>query len=907
MRTTGWVAIALAAAATLLVPRAAHAGEPLKPYVFLVLDTSGSMDASTDTGRPSCGGQDSRLDHARCAINNIANSYGDMVLGLGRFRATMGGAYPGCTLGDPVDCQGCNANTGAGCPTAGGLDTRLEVLSGLNDGNNDLVAAWTNFSINTCDATGSNPEIWAAPSWTPISGTMGGVARYWSGQQASDGTVLWPAGTAGHDPIRNDPFKNVFLPSGEQCRPYVTILLTDGDETCADFDNPTTGALARATGLLTTSIDGQSYRVETKAIGFGMNGPSTQIEQIAHAGGATDGVGNEGYYAQNETSLQLAISNIISDAIRSEVCNDLDDDCDTFIDEDFTSKGAVCSDAGIGECQGHGTFVCRIDGTGTECLIDDVGALPTDEVCNGLDDDCDTKIDEGDVCVGCSGVELCNNTDDDCDGNIDEDLTRPCGTDIGECTAGTETCAAGVWAGCDATGPFVEVCDALDNDCDGSVNGFAEECSVLPGGNPNVGECHPGDRVCAINGVFGACLGEVVPTTEICDTLDNDCDGTVDEDTGGADCSTDCGLGQTVCVMGVLECNAVAADDDDTCNGIDDDCDGSFDEDAPDGGPCEVPGEVCNGTLICMTGTYACVGDPIQDTDVCDCEDNDCDDQIDEGNGACPGGSTCSDCACRFPCQPGEFPCNAGQICDTATNFCIEDVCANVNCQPLPDGTATECDQASGACVSVCAGVTCNDGLICFGPTGECEPDNCSTFPERCGEGEHCEAGACVADPCFGVTCTGETYCLAGDCIGSCADVDCPTGERCRLGLCETDPCGGDCGSGQVCNDSTGTCVADPCDGITCDPGEACDPQSGACSDDPCRDITCPGDGQVCRLGTCFDPAQIDEELVTTGGGGGCSTTGGAGGFALVGLALMLGLRGPRGSRRGRRTKGGAL
>src|SRR5688572_25214465 len=90
----------------LLSVSTAHAEDILKPYVVMMLDTSGSMVSGTGSvtgsGPPSCGGIDNRLNHARCAINRIVNSYGDMVFALGRFRSTMSG-----TVGAG---QSCDAN-----------------------------------------------------------------------------------------------------------------------------------------------------------------------------------------------------------------------------------------------------------------------------------------------------------------------------------------------------------------------------------------------------------------------------------------------------------------------------------------------------------------------------------------------------------------------------------------------------------------------------------------------------------------------------------------------------------------------------------------------------------------------------------------------------------------------------
>src|SRR5689334_20134754 len=93
-----WPALAALAMFSIAPITEASAGAPLKPYVVLVLDTSGSMITNaTGSGPPSCGGPDTRLNHARCAINRIVNSYGDIEFALGRFRMTMGGTYPACT------------------------------------------------------------------------------------------------------------------------------------------------------------------------------------------------------------------------------------------------------------------------------------------------------------------------------------------------------------------------------------------------------------------------------------------------------------------------------------------------------------------------------------------------------------------------------------------------------------------------------------------------------------------------------------------------------------------------------------------------------------------------------------------------------------------------------------------
>src|SRR4051812_1730372 len=111
----------LGVATLFVLTSSAHAQDVLKPYVVLMLDTSGSMNTVTNAGPPTCGGRDNRLNHARCAINRIVNSYGDMVFALGRFRMSSGGTFStSCDANGDIAGNGndqCSA-TGIGCNIA---------------------------------------------------------------------------------------------------------------------------------------------------------------------------------------------------------------------------------------------------------------------------------------------------------------------------------------------------------------------------------------------------------------------------------------------------------------------------------------------------------------------------------------------------------------------------------------------------------------------------------------------------------------------------------------------------------------------------------------------------------------------------------------------------------------------
>jgi len=78
--------------------------------------------------------------------------------------------------------------------------------------------------------------------------------------------------------------------------------------------------------------------------------------------------------------------------------------------------------------------------------------------------------DDGDDQRYPGNTEICDNKDNDCDNIVDDGLSRQCGIDVGECSYGIETCSAGSWGGCNAVMPSTEICDNKDNDCDGNVD-----------------------------------------------------------------------------------------------------------------------------------------------------------------------------------------------------------------------------------------------------------------------------------------------------------------------------------------------------------------------------------------------------------------------------------------------------
>jgi hypothetical protein len=338
-----------------------------------------------------------------------------------------------------------------------------------------------------------------------------------------------------------------------------------------------------------------------------------------------------------------------------EICDEVDNDCDGEVDEGVTEAWWADLDG---------------DGYGDPAVAKEACEAPDGYVADATD--CDDSSDEDHP----GAAERCDGLDNDCDGSIDEALTElwyadSDGDGYGDPWSTLESCDPGSgWVAigddCDDADAAIhpaatELCDEADNDCDGSVDeddaadaatwyldgdgdGFgdaaatAEACSAPSGYVGRADDCDDGEA--AVSPV----------ATELCDGVDNDCDGVTDED-DAADAATwyadGDGDGYGDPDASRAACSAPTghvADDGDCDDGdatlnpdtiwyLDHDADG-FGDPGFTTRACERPSGFVADATDC--DDMAADNNPAA-TEICDGDDDDCDGSIDEDDAADAG------------------------------------------------------------------------------------------------------------------------------------------------------------------------------------------------------------------------------------------------------------------------------
>jgi len=252
--------------------------------------------------------------------------------------------------------------------------------------------------------------------------------------------------------------------------------------------------------------------------------------------------------------------------------------------------------------------------------------------------------------------------------------------------------------------------------CDGDFNDFVFYVTGLdcqgggvdcPTGMPGV--CADGTTQCSNGGMTITCEPNVQPTTEVCNGLDDDCDGTVDNpDAPGlcpngqicyqGSCIPPCSTGEFPCLPPYICDQTDELCKDPACSGI-----------------------VCGNGQVCVKGT--CIGGC--ENTVCPpgqvCRIGQCVDPC--ANVQCESPQVCDNGVCVSPCSCR--PCAAGQTCVQSgpqAGTCVDTGCDKVACNP----PATVC--VAGQCQDGCQGVVCPTGQLCSG--GTCEtPDGGPVLP----------------------------------------------------------------------------------------------------------------------------------------------------------------------------------
>jgi subtilisin-like proprotein convertase family protein len=488
-----------------------------------------------------------------------------------------------------------------------------------------------------------------------------------------------------------------------------------------------------------------------------------------------------------------------------EVCDYVDNDCDGVTDDPFVEDGAYVTDEHCGACNvpcansipNATAIVCDDQRELPQCIVgacapgfvrlnDFQCIIPPSALCQPCRDDaacyggwcrdiagadyctrsCGAEDDEdcpdGFVCAAHpeTGEDVCLPQNGSCDCTAEtEGARRSCSVEnaFGTCF-GFQRCQAGTgWGACDASTPAPEVCNGVDDDC----NGLADD--DVPVGVPCTrdnahGSC-PGTTVCY--GPAGEQCNAPLAAPELCDYVDNDCDGVTDN--GFPDLYRSCTAGEGACQrFGFFRCTegglgtacsvVAGAGTPEVCNGVDDDCNGQTDEDWPGRGSiCAVGRGACAraGVQVCdpanPAGPVVCDAQPgVPGEELCNGADDDCDGQTDEGlagalcpvqAGVCAGATeTCRGALGWQPCTPATYIAHdaAWEVrevsCDGRDNDCDGQTDEELPAQLCPEQRGV-CAGATTPCVG---GQWTACGAASYGAGYEAVETRCDLLDNDC-------------------------------------------------------------------------------------------------------------------------------------------------------------------------------
>ncbi|MCK6509703.1 hypothetical protein L6R29_07040 [Myxococcota bacterium] len=325
-------------------------------------------------------------------------------------------------------------------------------------------------------------------------------------------------------------------------------IVPESKEVCGDAkDNNCNGETDEGCGTVICTL-GQKKACFTGATGCTQSGDTYSCKGNCKAGDRVCQPGTDGKPEWSECKDQVL-------PIAESCTNNIDDNCDGEVNE-----GCACKVGESRKCSAPngcgGIQTCQTKGGGSEWTTC-VASAPSDEVCDGIDNDCDGKIDN---------VK-----------GSDTKLTRDCAK---LCFKGKETCTDGKFQNCDAEDPIPDGkgehedtdgdkipdvekwCNGRDDDCDGRIDNvkgrdvkIRRSCDPSTPGKPVFGPCKDNaSQECADgatigNPKWGTCEGGKPADAEACDGVDNDCDGQIDEDAvcpDGEKCQKNT-LGNKVC------------------------------------------------------------------------------------------------------------------------------------------------------------------------------------------------------------------------------------------------------------------------------------------------------------------------------------------------------------------------